>query len=116
MVEKLKSFARSEQTFMAVLLCLIGGICFLLGRYSVVAPTIQPAAVESAAGVIFIDTATQTPPASAIQVVASRNGTKYHRLDCSGANTIKEENKVYFDSIELAQAAGYTPAANCPGL
>ena len=29
---------------------------------------------------------------------------------------IKEENKLLFDTIELARAAGYTPAANCPGL
>ncbi len=48
--------------------------------------------------------------------VASKNGTKYYLPSCSGANRIKEENKVYFDSVEEAQAAGLEPAANCPGL
>ena len=50
------------------------------------------------------------------QVVASKSGTKYHYPWCSGAKSIKEENKVYFDNIEAARAAGYTPAGNCKGL
>jgi methylphosphotriester-DNA--protein-cysteine methyltransferase len=48
--------------------------------------------------------------------VASKNGTKYHYPWCSGAKRIKDENKVWFDTVEQARAAGYTPAANCPGL
>ena len=48
--------------------------------------------------------------------VASKNGSKYHYPWCSGAKRMKEENKVWFDSAEEALAAGYTPAANCPGL
>ena len=48
--------------------------------------------------------------------VASKNGTKYYLVSCSSANRIKQENKVYFGSIAEAQAAGYEPAANCPGL
>jgi hypothetical protein len=48
--------------------------------------------------------------------VASRSGKKYHRPDCGGAKQIKEENKIWFETAAAAQAAGYTPAANCPGL
>jgi len=48
--------------------------------------------------------------------VASKNGTKYYLVSCSSANRIKAENRVYFVSSTQAQAAGYTPAANCPGL
>lgn len=48
--------------------------------------------------------------------VASKNGTKYHYPWCSGAKRMKEENKIWFDTVEEALAAGYTPAANCPGL
>jgi len=48
--------------------------------------------------------------------VASLKGTKYHRLDCAGAKTIKEENRVFFATEEEAKSAGYTPAGNCPGL
>lgn len=49
-------------------------------------------------------------------VVASKNGTKYHLPWCSGAQRIKEENKIWFTTIEEAKAAGYTPAANCKGI
>ena len=49
-------------------------------------------------------------------VVASRNGTKYHLTSCSGAKQIKPENKITFSSFKEAEAAGYEPASNCPGL
>lgn len=48
--------------------------------------------------------------------VGSRNGTKYHLPACPGAKRIKEENRVWFATKEQAAAAGYAPAANCPGL
>jgi hypothetical protein len=48
--------------------------------------------------------------------VASKSGTKYYLPTCSGAKRIKEANKVWFASVEEAQAAGLTPASNCPGL
>ena len=50
------------------------------------------------------------------KVVASKNGTKYYLPNCSGVKRIKEENKVWFASIEEAKQAGLTAAANCPGL
>ena len=49
-------------------------------------------------------------------VVAAKNGTKYHYPWCSGATRMKEENKIYFESVEKAREAGYEPAANCKGL
>jgi hypothetical protein len=48
--------------------------------------------------------------------VASKSGTRYYLPACSGASRIKEENKVWFATVGEAQAAGYTAAANCPGL
>ncbi|MFH0846203.1 MAG: hypothetical protein V1851_02265 [Patescibacteria group bacterium] len=48
--------------------------------------------------------------------VASKNGTKYHAPWCSGAQRIKKENQIWFSSKEEAEAAGYTPASNCPGI
>ncbi len=50
------------------------------------------------------------------KVVASKTGTKYHFPWCAGAQTMKEENKVWFDSVEDARRAGYEPAGNCKGL
>jgi len=45
--------------------------------------------------------------------VASKNGKKYYPLSCSGANRIKDENKIYFNTQALAESAGYSKAANC---
>jgi hypothetical protein len=46
-------------------------------------------------------------------IVASKNGTKYYYLHCSGVGRIKEENRVYFDSFQEAESAGYEIAKNC---
>lgn len=48
--------------------------------------------------------------------VASKNGTRYYFPWCSGVKQIKEENKVWFQTKEEAEKAGYTPAQNCKGL
>ncbi len=48
--------------------------------------------------------------------VASKNGTRYYLPSCSGAKRIKEENRVWFQTKSMAEAAGYTPAANCDGM
>ena len=50
------------------------------------------------------------------KVVASKNGTKYYLPNCSSVKRIKEENKIWFASIEEAKQAGYSPAANCLGI
>jgi hypothetical protein len=48
--------------------------------------------------------------------MASKNGTKYYLPTCGSAKRIKEENRVWFGTKAEAEAAGYSPAANCPGL
>ena len=57
--------------------------------------------------------AVKTAPITKGAYVASKNGTKYYPVGCSGVNRIKEENKVYFTTIKEAVSAGYGPAANC---
>ena len=46
--------------------------------------------------------------------VASINGKSYYPKDCPSAKRIKEENIIWFDSAEEAEADGYAPAKNCP--
>jgi len=116
MQPKLKSFLRSEQTFYAALICMVGMIAFMLGRYSVLQPEIDLSSANNSAGVVFVDTPDAVVETGVTRVVASKSGAKYHLLTCSGASSIKEENKIYFNSIDQAKAAGYTPAANCKGL
>lgn len=47
------------------------------------------------------------------EVFASKTGKKYYFSGCSGLKRIKEENKISFESPELAEKAGLTLAANC---
>lgn len=51
-----------------------------------------------------------------VSVVSSQNSDVYHFTWCSGATRIKEENKVYYTSIQDAKTAGLRPAKNCKGL
>lgn len=58
----------------------------------------------------------QVPMNAGGQYVASKTGKSYHLPWCSGAKLIKEENKIWFNSKEEAEARGYAPAGNCPGI
>ena len=119
MYEKFKSFLADDATFYALLLILIAVTSFGLGRQSTTTnnsiknkPQITYTE-QVAAPVIAV---TESSVQLQTQVIGSRSGTKYHLVDCPGAKQIKETNKIFFDSVELAKAAGYTAAANCPGL
>ncbi|MCB9805638.1 hypothetical protein H6775_00595 [Candidatus Nomurabacteria bacterium] len=48
-------------------------------------------------------------------IFASKSGTKYYYVWCSGSSRVKEENKVWFSSKEEATSRGYEKAKNCPG-
>ncbi len=89
--------------FIAVLFVGVTVIAFSLGRIS--------ALEKPAPGVVYIPSKTREEG-----VIASKTGTKYHFPWCSGALSIREDNKLYFASALLAQEAGYTPAGNCKGL
>lgn len=139
MIEKLKSLIQNDQVFYSFLIILVGITSFGLGRLSAEESTIalSTARVELIEPVVF-DQTTQdrieqiipqnkstdsiisskevTGQTSAIVVVGSRTGARYHLPSCPGAKQIKPENLVTFSSVKQAEAAGYTPAANCAGL
>ncbi|MBI3627354.1 MAG: hypothetical protein HY220_01205 [Candidatus Sungbacteria bacterium] len=101
---------------------------FGLGRLSVIwAPreTVSIPASEEAgvtgSPIIPVSTRQENlPPRGAANTtsdfIASKNGSVYHLSDCPGALKIKPENKITFKTETEAKAAGYKPAANCPGL
>lgn len=108
-----------------MVIILVGLISFGLGRLSKIRENKVPITIEdiSAAAsqikpVLSLETAQNEPKIlnQGGMLVGSKNGTKYHYPWCSGALRIKEENKVWFSSIEEARQAGYTPASNCKGL
>lgn len=122
MYEKLKSWLADDASFYAVLLVLVGVVSFGLGRQSVTSTMMvgseQPARVslqQSFSPPVPVTEESNTPVAQQL-VVASKSGSKYHLPDCPSASQIKADNKIEFASAQQAEAAGYTPAANCPGL
>ncbi len=120
MWQKFKSFILDDQIFYGFLIVLVGGVSFLLGRYSVSETYTgvgQPAVQFSTDAEVQKQVAESVVTAPAGEsVIASKTGTKYHLPDCPGAKQTKSENKISFPSVAAALAAGYTPASNCPGL
>lgn len=43
----------------------------------------------------------------------SNKGSKYYSLSCSGGKTIKEKNRVYFNTSSGAEKAGYELSNSC---
>lgn len=124
--DKFKSFSArflaEDRLFIALLLVVLVVTAFGLGRLAErAAQTPNPTSVSVAADHNErTSTSSRLEQAvndtSDIQYVASKSGTKYHLPWCPGAQQMKESNKIYFDSKTAAEAAGYTPAANCKGL
>lgn len=113
--------SKLEPYALPAIILLVGVGAFGLGRLSagevaslrIVYPDAQaatPVASMAAVG------ATRPAPSTEGEYVASKNGSKYYLATCSAANRIKQENRVFFVSVKDAEAAGYEPAANCPGL
>jgi len=121
--------------FIAVVIVLVAITSFFLGRISILEGNKEAIkvydlsnATENLSGTGNTETSgnsTSNPStlnsaaaavASGETVVASKNGTKYHYPWCPGAKQISDKNKITFNSIEEARAAGYTPASNCKGL
>ncbi|MEK7650513.1 MAG: hypothetical protein AAB364_01420 [Patescibacteria group bacterium] len=131
-IKQLKAY--QEQISLILLICLSASLGYGLGRLSEAkqvaapleitgVPTVQDSSANNSQK---IETKTKiqapeiakasTEEASEKKYVASKSGTKYYLPSCSGANRIKEENKVWFASVEEAKARGLEPASGCKGL
>ena len=112
----------TDEIYIVAVIVLVGLSAFGLGRLSFIEEQKIPVSIEYAktapANVLNStrDFENQTEIAAGGLLVASKNGSKYHFPWCSGAQRMKEENKIWFESKEEAQSAGYEPAKNCKGL
>ncbi|OHA19452.1 MAG: hypothetical protein A3C08_01200 [Candidatus Taylorbacteria bacterium RIFCSPHIGHO2_02_FULL_47_18] len=122
----------SRDFFFSAVIVLVGFASFGLGRLSLLESKREPMRVENAlmAGVGVASESDEKKENIALglpavpahagqaggQIVASKTGAKYHFPWCAGASQIAEKNKIWFDSVEEAQKAGYAPASNCKGL
>lgn len=104
---------------MTAVCIIIGILSFILGRLSVQSSQNESDIVHIEYPALVAKYEAQKGEEGAVlsqnggQYVASKSGTKYYKLDCSGVSRIKEENKTYFDSQVEAENAGYEPASNC---
>ena len=119
---KLDDLTKSE-LYTIALIILIGFAGFGLGRLSLIEDNREQVRIEfpeylSASVLNAQKTLDGSNTATTAQglLVASKNGSKYHYPWCGGGKRISEKNKIWFDSVEDARKAGYTPAGNCKGL
>ena len=120
--QKVDDLTKSE-LYTIALIILIGFAGFGLGRLSLIEDNMEQVKIEFpeylSASVLNAGKTDDGAEISAIAqglLVASKNGSKYHYPWCSGGKRISEKNKIYFNSVEDARKAGYTPASNCKGL
>jgi len=123
-----RTFSRREDIFIMLLIVLVGTGGFGLGRLSKIKEGKEPVKILNEASALNQNTPTTihmgagVPPIESQTAavggayVASKSGAKYHYPWCAGAQSIKEENKIWFATREDAERAGYAPAANCKGL
>jgi hypothetical protein len=120
--QKFKAFLHNTEYQLAALIIAISVASFFLGRTSVsensqeLEGEIQTVSLVSSVVEKDITSTDKIQVSTPGGYVASRSGTKYHLPWCSSAQRIKEENKIWFETKEAAEKAGYTPAGNCPGL
>jgi hypothetical protein len=76
------------------------------------------AAAGASVGASGISTTSASTTTSLITgaYVASKNGKSYYIPTCAAASRILEKNRIWFNSKEEAEKAGYLPAKNCKGL
>lgn len=127
MLKKFKSLILNDQVFYSLLIILVAGVSFWLGRISLeptqlVDSRVQIIPISNEQSNTISDEASNIKSfsteadSSNIVVVGSRSGSKYHLPSCPGAKQIKPANIITFSSTAAAEAAGYKPAANCPQL
>jgi len=133
----IKQFFKNPDTLTVFIVILMGMSSFWLGRLSAgnesqsstpfadienqariqaTSPSFSVAASESNPQPTLEPIPLQTEESGEGSYVASKSGTKYHLPWCGSAKQIKDSNKIWFQSKAEAEAAGYTPAANCKGI
>lgn len=120
-IQKSKTTIRELVTpdvYIVAIIILVGFAGFGLGRLSKTEELRTPVKIINASGQTSSALSTEIVGVESAEgvLVGSKNGTKYHFPWCSGAQRIKESNKIWFSSKEEATRAGYTPALNCKGL
>ena len=125
---EIEHFSLFQKLFLSLVIILVASLSFGIGRLSVVGnrepvrieydqslvqDSVSLPASQQVSSSASAAKAISSQTAGTVEVVVSKNGSRYHYLHCSGAKQIKEENKIVFGSSAAAEAAGYTLALNC---
>ncbi len=126
MIEKVFNLIKSiqYQIFLVSCILLISIISFNLGKINALHKTPltitegqnqnQKADIYSASVKTNTTPKQNTAPVDNRVVVSKASSSKkYHHVWCASVSKIKEENKLWFNSSEEAEKAGYTLAGNC---
>jgi len=127
-LQKIKSFIEENKSdiYIATIIFLVSLASFGLGRLSVLWPKKEPITItgtdRKSQAANNEENGLNESSASLIskilkgKYVGSKSGKAYHFPWCAGALKIKEGNKIWFQTKEEAEKAGYKPAGNCEGL
>ena len=119
------NFPLFKKLFLSLTIILFALLSFGIGRLSV-AGNREPVRIEydvsmsndkllmtNQAPISNSQTATVIRATEKTEVIASKNGARYHYPYCSGAKQIKEENKIVFPTPAAAEAPCDTLTAEC---
>jgi hypothetical protein len=126
-MQKIKQFLTSEEgkdLLLVFIIILVGLISFGLGRLSKNEPKgdlkieyipQEAQVLQSVQTVAQIQEkkALNTTNSSKRNFVASNRGKKYYPANCSAGKSIKEENRIYFETKEEAERKGYELSSSC---
>lgn len=125
--ESQKVFKISDGLFIVIILLLVAIGAFGLGKISAYEKREVPISVIKNEERVLTNVSEQklatiassnqkTDESPKDMIVASKNGKKYYYTWCSGADRIKEENKIWFATVEEAKSRGLEPSSGCTGL
>ncbi len=126
-MEKIKQFTgsdRGKDILTVIIVILVGLASFGLGRlsknssnagiqieYPEQTTGVEATALSSVNSSSLLQNTKTT--SSAKTFFASSRGSKYYSIGCSGGKTIKQENRIYFNTNTEAENAGYELSASC---
>lgn len=112
--EKIKSFFKFKPFFINLtIFCLV--IALIIGVFLAYKSVPQAEAPTIEYGAFTPEFRILEPKIGdmAGKIGASSGGTRYYYPHCSGLARIKPENRLYFDTSEEAENAGFSLAENC---
>lgn len=119
MIAKIRELVKryEGEVFLGICLLLILGIGYNIGhiyrQHHLNAPILTAQVSQPKGNSLKKPVITATPRDPRVVASKASSSHLYHYTWCSGAQRIKETNKVWFANSAAAEAAGYTLAANC---